>query len=204
MTTTAPPTRWHTLDIADADIRWCSDMFTPAHADALFTRLRQQTVWTQQTVIARGKPVHLPRLSAWHGHADYHFIGANTTMTANPWTPDLRLIKNTIEHATGARFNGVLLTLYRDGHDGVTWHSDDEPALGPMPTIASVSLGATRTFELRRKASQTIEYAVSLTHGSCLVMAGGTQQQWHHRIPPDPATTEPRINLTFRLLQTQS
>lgn len=48
-------------------------------------------------------------------------------------------------------FNSVLINLYRDGKDSVSWHSDDEIMLGICPTIASVSLGETRKFEMRPK-----------------------------------------------------
>ncbi|MFM5982088.1 MAG: alpha-ketoglutarate-dependent dioxygenase AlkB, partial [Sphaerospermopsis kisseleviana] len=51
-------------------------------------------------------------------------------------------------------FNSVLLNLYRDGKDSVSWHSDDEPELGKNPIIASVSFGATRRFSLRHKHSK--------------------------------------------------
>lgn len=56
-----------------------------------------------------------------------------------------------IEDNTGFRFNSMLANLYRDGHDSLAWHSDDEKSLGPEPTIASVSFGDTRTFQLRKK-----------------------------------------------------
>lgn len=51
---------------------------------------------------------------------------------------------------TGIRFNSMLANLYRDGKDSVDWHSDNESALGRNPVIASVSLGETRSFELRK------------------------------------------------------
>ena len=41
--------------------------------------------------------------------------------------------------------------MYRDGKDHVSWHSDDETLFGRLPTIASVSLGDLRVFELRKK-----------------------------------------------------
>lgn len=70
------------------------------------------------------------------------------------WHPTLNQIKDLIEGSTGLRFNSMLGNLYRDGHDSVAWHSDDEKSLGPDPTIASVSLGDTRTFQMRKKPPQ--------------------------------------------------
>ena len=67
------------------------------------------------------------------------------------WTPTLGRIKSHLEEVTGLQFNSVLANLYRDGHDHVPWHSDDERSLGPEPTIASLSFGDTRNFQLRKK-----------------------------------------------------
>jgi alkylated DNA repair dioxygenase AlkB len=75
------------------------------------------------------------------------------------------------ELASGAEYNSVLVNLYRDGNDSVSWHSDNEEINGSEPTIASVSLGATRRFDLRHKESgETVR--VDLEDGSLLVMSG--------------------------------
>ena len=42
-------------------------------------------------------------------------------------------------------------SICRDCKDHVAWHSDDESLFGRLPTIASVSLGDTRMFEMRKK-----------------------------------------------------
>lgn len=60
---------------------------------------------------------------------------------------------------TGVEFNSVAANLYRDGHDSIGWHSDDEPIMGKNPTIASLSFGEERIFELRKKP-QPVSYLV--------------------------------------------
>lgn len=67
------------------------------------------------------------------------------------WHPVLRTLKSQIEENTGHTFNSLLCNLYRNEKDSVDWHSDDEPSLGRCPVIASLSFGATRTFEMRKK-----------------------------------------------------
>lgn len=67
------------------------------------------------------------------------------------WLPVLLDLKARIEANTQLTFNSLLANLYRDGHDHVAWHSDDESSLGPDPVIASLSFGDTRNFELRKK-----------------------------------------------------
>lgn len=69
------------------------------------------------------------------------------------WHPLLTMLKERIEEFTGYTFNSLLCNLYRNEKDSVDWHSDDEPSLGKNPVIASLSFGATRTFEMRKKPS---------------------------------------------------
>ena len=63
----------------------------------------------------------------------------------------MKLLKDRLEEVTGLKFNSMLANMYRDGHDSVAWHSDDEATLGEEPTIASISFGDTRNFEMRKK-----------------------------------------------------
>jgi len=92
----------------------------------------------------------------------------------------------------------VLLNLYRDGRDSMGFHADDEPELGENPLIASVSLGATRRFELRPKRGKVPPIALALEHGSLLVMGGTCQHLFRHGVPKQRQQVGPRINLTFR------
>jgi alkylated DNA repair dioxygenase AlkB len=119
-------------------------------------------------------------------------------MEPEPWTPPLLEIKARIEEEAGVEFNSVLLNLYRDGRDGVAWHSDDEPELGPSPLIGSVSLGATRRFQFRLKSRKELRRELNLEHGSFLLMSGSTQRTWQHQVPKTSRRVEPRVNLTFR------
>jgi alkylated DNA repair dioxygenase AlkB len=79
------------------------------------------------------------------------------------------------------------------------FHSDDEPELGRQPVIASLSLGAERTFILKHKrAKQLRPVRIRLASGSLLLMRGETQHCWRHGIPKESRPCGPRINLTFR------
>jgi alkylated DNA repair dioxygenase AlkB len=161
-------------------------------------QLTETVEWTTIAVESRGKVVTLPRLCAWHGESPYRFDNTGRTFDARQWTPELRAIKERVETITGTSFDGVLLTLYRDGRDSVWWHSDDEPGLPPTRVIGSVSLGAVRVFEMRHRHHSNLRFAVALPHGSCLVMAGETQTYWEHRVPRADPEVGPRISLTFR------
>ncbi len=68
-----------------------------------------------------------------------------------PWTKELAAIRDLCSAEVGAHFNSVLANWYRDGQDSMSMHADDEPELGPAPTIASVTLGEARPFVLSTK-----------------------------------------------------
>jgi alkylated DNA repair dioxygenase AlkB len=121
------------------------------------------------------------------------------SLTALPWTPLLVDIRKKCEEVSGAPFNSVLANLYRTGADSISWHSDNEPELGPQPTIASVTFGATRRFDMRHRETKEV-VQVNLTPGSILVMSGLTQAKWQHRIAKTKKPIGPRINLTFRTI----
>ena len=163
----------------------------------LFLKLHEEVQWQQRDVIVYGKKHLQPRLVAWFGDAGTPYTYAGLTLEPSTWTNPILEIKAVCEQLAGTKFNSVLLNLYRDGNDTVGWHSDDEPVLGRNPTIVSVSLGATRRFDLRHKQTkETVK--VALGSGSALVMAGRTQAAWSHQVARTKKVMKPRINLTFR------
>lgn len=176
----------------------------PAEADALFAELRATVAWETHVIRLFGRAVASPRLSCWIGDPGAGYVYSRTRFEPRPWPPALQALRAQVERACGARFNSVLANLYRDGNDAMGWHSDDEPELGAAPVIASLSLGAPRSFHLRRKrargtvaiAADTL--ALRLPHGSLLRMAGDTQRLYQHALPRMRGLHEARINLTFR------
>jgi alkylated DNA repair dioxygenase AlkB len=66
--------------------------------------------------------------------------------------------------------------------------------------IASVSLGAERTFVLEHKRTKE-RHRIELTSGSLLLMAGETQRHWRHGVPKQSRPAGERINLTFRQIR---
>lgn len=167
-----------------------------SHSDVL-TRLVDRLEWEQRHLVMFGKEVAEPRLSAWYGDESYTYSGV--TLRPRPMTPELEELKSVCETGSGARFNSVLVNLYRNGDDSMGWHADDEPELGPSPVIASLSLGATRRFRFRhRRTREIVEH--DLTGGSLLVMSGACQSAWMHAVPKQRRITEARVNLTFRFI----
>ncbi|MGG6269673.1 alpha-ketoglutarate-dependent dioxygenase AlkB family protein [Leptolyngbya sp. AN03gr2] len=176
------------------------NLFDQAEADQLYSELLTDIDWQQDHLKIYGKNVPLPRLTAWYGEKQYSYSGIE--MQPRSWTESLLVIKSRIEPLSNIRFNSVLLNLYRDGNDSVSWHSDDEPELGKNPIIGSVSFGATRRFSFKHRYDRNLKKIdVELTHGSFLLMAEETQHYWLHQIPKTKKLTMPRINLTFRMIR---
>jgi alkylated DNA repair dioxygenase AlkB len=171
------------------------DALPPADADRLLEALRDGIAWRQEVATVMGRRLPIPRLTAWHGAAGYVYSGIR--LTPAPWTAPLLELKALAEAIARQPFNSVLLNLYRDGRDSVSWHADNEPGLGQNPVIASLSLGAVRRFQLKHRRLPE-RLTLDLPHGSCLVMAGATQHHWLHQLPKTKAPVGPRVNLAFR------
>ena len=165
-----------------------------------FEFLLQNTPWEQPEIVMFGKKHKQSCLSTWHSDAGVNYVYSGVERMAHPMNEILSEIRRRCEVAANSKFNSVLVNLYRDGSAGMGWHSDNEAINGREPTIASVSLGATRRFDLRhRETKQTVK--VDLDSGSLLVMSGLSQQCWVHQIAKTAKPAGPRINLTFRLVQ---
>ena len=147
------------------------------------------------------RPTDSPRRSCWIGDPDASYRYSSTQFAPRPWPPVLRPIRARLQDELGIGFNSVLANLYRDGRDRMGWHRDDERELGAQPVIASISLGAARRFVLKQRADPKVSRAITLPHGSLLLMAGDTQAHYRHALPATAKAVGPRINLTFRRIQ---
>lgn len=193
------PRGLETLSLVDSTIRFQHDFYAPSFCQAAMTDLQAHIPWQHAQITVFGKRCWQPRLVALAGDAGISYTYSGLTLPTMPWTPLLQRIRDDVEQASGHRFNSVLLNLYRNQHDSMGWHSDDEAALGPEPVIASLSFGATREFKLKHKTRADLKTVrLDLTQGSLLLMAGATQRCWKHAVDKTILETGPRINLTFR------
>lgn len=166
-------------------------------ADPRLEELVAGIAWEQKTITVAGRSAPTPRLTCWMGAAAYTYSGLRND--PRPMPAAVQDIRRRLEQETGARFNSCLANLYRDGRDSMGYHSDDEPELGPRPTIASVSLGACRRFLIRRVATGE-RWTVGLGHGDLIVMTEESQSDYRHAVPKTARPVGPRLNLTFRML----
>jgi alkylated DNA repair dioxygenase AlkB len=169
----------------------------PDESEAAFRWLSVNLPWESHDIVVYGRKQREPRLSTWHADDGLSYTYSGLRRTALPFAPVLDDLRQRCVAVTGSPFNSVLVNLYRDGSDGVGWHADDEPSNGREPVIASLSLGATRRFDLRHRRDST-RVSVDLAAGSLLVMSGLSQHCWVHQIAKTRRPVGPRINLTFR------
>jgi alkylated DNA repair dioxygenase AlkB len=193
-----PDTR---LQLPDAQLDFQPGWLDAPTADSWLSQLLRETTWQQPQLRLYGRLHPVPRLVAWYGDEEASYRYSGLIHRPLPWTPLLAHIRQRLEAAVGQSLNGALLNHYRDGHDSMGWHSDDEAELGANPLIASLNLGGTRRFDLRRKGGSRIEHSLELAHGSLLVMAGSTQHYWQHQVAKTRRPCAPRLNLTFRLIR---
>jgi alkylated DNA repair dioxygenase AlkB len=172
-----------------------------SEADALYQELCKIS-WREETVVLFGKRHTLIRKT--YSMADstvgpYPYAGK--LEIPEPFSENVHLIRTRLEADLGVRFNFALLNYYPDGDSSMGWHSDSENSIVVGSTIASLSLGATRRFDVRKRdATSGCAYKVDLGHGTLLLMEGKTQQFYKHQVPKQKAIKLPRINLTFRLM----
>ena len=184
----------------DGEAFYFRNFFKEVESNLLYDKLLRTIQWEQKQVMMYGKPIKIPRLTAWYGEEGREYTYTGLKNKPFLWTPELLEIKQRIELQAKVKFNSVLLNLYRNGNDSVDWHKDFEKELGVNPVIGSVSFGAIRKFRFKHECYNTMKKEIELTNGSFLLMKGATQHHWYHSIPKTAKTVLPRINLTFRVI----
>ena len=180
------------FDVPDADLMLIDSFFTKEESDSYYDILLNNTPWREYEMPMYDKMVTAPRMIAWYDESDSKFGKSN-------WPKELIAIKTRVENETQIHFNAVLLNLYRNGKDSVSWHTDKTQSENKDMNIASVTFGETRMFRLRHKLLKYIpQVEIPLHHGSFLLMAGKTNSFWEHQVPKTARDVLPRINLTFR------
>ena len=188
------------ISLPDGEILFMRNFLSPTEAKHYFDLLQNNIDWKQEEVKFYGKTYPVPRKTAWYGYEGFNYSYSGINCFPEIWTKELLEIKNAIEQfIPNEDFTSVLLNLYNNGNDKMGWHADDEKELGKNPTIASVSLGETRRFDI--KQNKDLHYKFELTSGSLLIMRGALQHNWVHQIPAQKKVKEPRINLTFRTIK---
>ncbi|MBF4470870.1 alpha-ketoglutarate-dependent dioxygenase AlkB [Flavobacterium sp. HJJ] len=182
------------FDVPDADLLLIDNFFSKEESDYYYNIFLNQSPWHEYDMPMYDKVITAPRMVCWYGDSN------RSSLQSNPdWPAELLTIREQVENETHIKFNAVLLNLYRNGKDGVGWHSDKTSSINKNMNIASVTFGETRMFRLRHKFSKHIpKIEIPLHHGTFLLMGGNTNSYWEHQVPKTSRDVLPRINLTFR------
>jgi alkylated DNA repair dioxygenase AlkB len=188
------------FNLPDASINLWPQWLATSHSEALLQQLQSELRWSQDSIMMFGKRVQIPRQQVWMGESHCRYRYSGTTFEPQSWHPEVKNLAARVSQFLQQPLNCVLLNLYANGQQYMGWHADNEPELGHYPSIASISLGATRRFELKHR-DQPWQLALDLTPGSLLLMAGRCQRYWLHRLPKQAKVSECRLNLTFRYIE---
>lgn len=98
-----------------------------------------------------------------------------------------------------------VVNYYEHMSNNLDWHSDRLSHIGPHNYIASISLGATREFRVRKNYPPSQLYAIQVPHNSLVIMHPGCQEEYRHSVNAlrasiqlHPISGNGRFNLTFR------
>ncbi len=193
------------LPMEDAELEFFPCWLAAGESQFLLDTLLSDTPWRQDSITLFGKTVPQPRLTAWYGEDDAIYQYSGLRLEPLPWTSTIQSLKERVSQACAVNFNSVLLNLYRNERDSMGMHADDEPELGKQPVIASLSLGAPRILQWKHRQRKGLgSQRLLLEDGSLLVMRGNTQRCWKHGINKQRTPCGPRINLTFRCIESNS
>jgi alkylated DNA repair dioxygenase AlkB len=185
--------------LQNGEIGFVPDFISQELANYYFKLFQESLSFQQGTITLFGKTHPIPRLEAFFGIDNQVYSYSGKTLETQSFTKELLEVKTLIEEISDEKLNCVLVNLYRDGKDSNGWHADNEPELGKNPVIASLSLGASRRFDLKHNTTKE-KISIELNHGSLLIMKGEMQHYWKHQIAKTTKVSTPRINLTFRYI----
>jgi alkylated DNA repair dioxygenase AlkB len=154
-------------------------------ADRLFGVLLSGTAWQHRTIRMYQRVLPEPRLTCrWLPDRD------------ELPDPSLGRMARLLSERYGVQFSQVGANLYRDGGDSVAWHGDRVARELPSSTVALVSLGTPRPFQLRPKGGGR-SVRLLPQPGDLIVMGGACQRTWEHSVPKTRGVGA-RISVQFR------
>jgi alkylated DNA repair dioxygenase AlkB len=191
------------LDDEGARVEYRASFLDASSRRALFEELDAlRGSFDHDQVRIFGRTTPSPRLVAAFGDEGTRYRYSGVDRVARPWPPVLRAVRDRVVALVGQSLTYGLVNLYRDGHDRLGWHADDESDIVRGSCIASVSVGAARPFQLRRRhPKRSAIHEVWLADGSLLLMHGATQEHYKHQLPARARITEPRFNVTLRQMR---
>lgn len=183
----------------DGELYSYGKIYSEVQANANLNNLLQSIAWEHDQVRIFGKTHITARKVAWYGDQGRTYQYSGSVKHAHIWTPLLWEIKSQVEEICQATYNACLLNLYHDGNESMGWHADNERSIVRHSSIASLSLGSRRRFDLKHPATGE-KRSLELENGQLINMKGAIQEHWKHALAKSKKVTDLRINLTFRCM----
>ena len=150
---------------------------------ALFDRLLAEAPWQQRTRTMWDNEVLEPRMVA---------------LVPPPFPAYVQELVDPLNARYGVELDSCLVNLYRDGSDAVAWHADTVRKVMRDPLVATVSLGARRSFLVRPAGGGATVRRYKPGEGDLIVMGGSMQHDWHHTVPREKSASGARMSVTLR------
>ncbi|EFC48497.1 predicted protein [Naegleria gruberi] len=206
-------------------VRYMERFLSQRESKELFDCLMEKCEWTSPKYNMYGKDVVSKRKVAFFGKpitrnetdsvvdtndGSVSRVYNDMVKLQRDWPEPLLNLKKRLEELIGEKYEAALINRYDDGDDLIGWHADREAS---GFSIASVSLGASRDFQLRpmpkqnTNSSNTTQSPIqkkgeiitkSLENGCLLIMNGATQKHYQHCVPKRKGVLSARLNITFR------
>ena len=186
----------YSCDQMDIDIH--SEYLSTIESDELFKKIISNPIHFKNNPITKKGAPSKKRNKTIYGSLDTYTIVYKGKIIDTPihsWEsfPELYVLVKRIGKTTMQTYNTCVIQIYNSGVVGINPHKDKEMKLGT--TIASISLGETRTMRFERSNFDMLD--IPLESGSLCLIKPPTNDYWLHSIPLD-TTTNIRISLIFR------
>jgi alkylated DNA repair dioxygenase AlkB len=156
-------------------------------------------LYERPPIVVHGRHCRQPRDVAFFSDESVGYFYSRQVMRSQPLSDPLKALLALVNSTLSAAFNGILVNRYRTGKDTVGAHSDSEYALEVSAGVVALSLGTTRKFRLRSKATHAIVGDYDAREGYALQMRGARfQSLLEHEIPTQARVKQPRLSFTFR------
>lgn len=203
--------------LPDLDIYYHQNFIPMKQANKMLKELLSYNYFSAErsAIIMAGEKKYVPRKQIWFSdpNARYRFSG-NEMKEEGEWPDILNNLRNSLNKLMQEKgilppnsqsgLNAVLVNYYRDGNDYIGWHVDktgDLVRVQGQTIIVSLTFGINRPFIFRRIDNHAMQYSLKLNHGDLLIIKGKTNDFWQHCLPKRVNITQPRINLTFRIVK---
>jgi len=163
-----------------------------------------ENAFEYKPIMIYGKQCIQNRSTFYCGEVDFKYSGS--TLPAKAMPPCIEKLCQKLNiylsqtFGISVQLNSCLINLYMDGTENIGHHSDGTGyKLGSSNMVVTLSLGTTRTFQLKCKGTGTTS-DIPLANTDMVIMLGNSQKLTTHSILKDSSVTQPRMSLTFRHL----